>query len=103
MLESYAWPGNVRQLENSLQRLVLLAGQGSISMKVLESDQSFQVLLDREETPRPTFSFRHAALEELRGALQAAEGNRTRAAKLLGISRATIYRKIKELGLEESR
>ena len=37
-LRAYPWPGNIRQLENTLQRLVLLAGEGPITIAVLESD-----------------------------------------------------------------
>jgi transcriptional regulator of acetoin/glycerol metabolism len=45
------------------------------------------------------FSLEHSEKEQIRQALEAADGNRTRAARMLGISRATIFRKIKEYGL----
>jgi Nif-specific regulatory protein len=99
LLERYEWPGNVRQLENTLQRLVLLAGDGPITAAELESDDAFRETLLTSEGAAPTFSLDRGVGDQLRRALAAAEGNRARAAKLLGISRATIYRKIKQHGL----
>ncbi len=98
ILERYGWPGNVRQLENVLQRLVLLAGEEPITKKTIESDAELRrIFLSKE--PEPVFSLEKSEREQIRKALEAAEGNPTRAAKMLGISRATIYRKIKEYGL----
>jgi len=51
----------------------------------------------------PVFSLRDAARDQLRKALSATGGDRLRAAKLLGVSRATIYRKIRDLGLSDPR
>ena len=97
LFERYAWPGNVRQLENTLQRLVLLAGEGAITRAVVESDASLrQTLLSEAQMP-PVLSLEHKEREMIRQALDATKGNREKAAKMLGISRATIYRKIKEL------
>jgi DNA-binding NtrC family response regulator len=99
LLERYAWPGNVRQLENVLQRLSLLAGERAITREVLESDEGLrQVFLPRAQAA-PLFSLEQTEREEIRKALEAAAGNRDRAARLLGISRATIYRKIREYRL----
>ena len=105
LLERHAWPGNVRQLENTLQRLALLAGDGPIDRALLESDESCrrELLADDDRGETPTYSFRKAAHEQLRRALTAAGGNRERAARLLGVSRATIYRKIREANLGDFR
>ena len=100
MLERYHWPGNVRQLENSLQRLVLLAGDGPISTAVVESDRELRrALIGDAGAVAPVYSLERNEKDRIRQALQATDGNRARAAKLLGISRATIFRKIKEYGL----
>ena len=98
LLERYEWPGNVRQLENTLQRLVLLAGDGPITLAELESDPAFRESRMASRN-RVVFSLDRGVGDELQRALEAADGNRDRAARLLGISRATIYRKIKQHGL----
>jgi transcriptional regulator with GAF, ATPase, and Fis domain len=98
--ERYPWPGNVRQLQNVVQRLSLLAGSGPIDVAMIESDRELSRLFaagrSAEQAP---FSLQANERERIRAALRQADGNRNRAAKLLGISRATIYRKIKEYGL----
>ncbi len=93
--ERYAWPGNVRELQNALHRLVLLAGTGPIGVDTIESDaQLRRVLLSAARSADPTFSLRAAEREQILAALEAARGNRKRAAGLLGVSRATFYRKL---------
>jgi transcriptional regulator with GAF, ATPase, and Fis domain len=99
LLERHPWPGNVRQLENVLQRLTLLAGDGPITMSVVESDKGLRQVLLEGGVAAPVYSLEQNEREQIRRALETVGGNRTRAAKLLGISRATIFRKIKELDL----
>ena len=100
LLEGYAWPGNVRQLENHIQRIALLAGDGPITLSVIEQDKGLrEVLCGKKTEGTPVFSLEHSEKEQIRQALEASKGNRTRAARMLGISRATIFRKIKEYEL----
>jgi two-component system response regulator HydG len=100
LLEKYPWPGNVRQLENVLQRLALLAGDGPITRSSIEEEPALQkALLGGLADDEPVFSLEKSEREQIRRALETSGGNRNRAAKLLGISRATIYRKIKEYDL----
>ena len=101
LFEEYSWPGNVRQLENTLRRLAVLAGEGSLTPAVLALDPVLNKTIRREErsSPAPVLSLQAHAREQIAEALRAAGGNRTRAARLLGISRATIHRKIKEYDL----
>jgi len=97
LFERYRWPGNVRQLENTLQRLCLLAGDGPITLATLQSDRELgQALLPAETRREPALSLAGSERQRIREALSAAGGNRERAAQLLGISRATIYRKIRQ-------
>jgi two-component system response regulator HydG len=100
LLERYRWPGNVRQLENTLQRLVLLAGDGVITRDVVAEDPSLrQALLGQAADAETSYSLERTEREQIRRALESCGGNRNTAARLLGISRATIYRKIKEYEL----
>jgi transcriptional regulator with GAF, ATPase, and Fis domain len=101
VLEQYDWPGNVRQLENTLQRLVLLSSDRTITLDKLQSDETFHklLLIQSEAGDDPLFAIKAGEREQVRKALTAASGNRIQAAKLLGVSRATIYRKIKDLDL----
>jgi len=100
-LERYRWPGNVRQLQNVLQRLALLAGSGPIDLALLETDRELGRLFDAgKRAAEPLYSLEANERERIRSALEQARGNRSRAARMLGISRATIYRKLKAYGLE---
>ena len=100
MLEEHAWPGNVRQLQNTIRRLSVLAGDAPITPNLLARDPTFgrgaRVTVERAE---PELSLELQQREQIRRALERADNNRTRAARMLGISRATIYRKIREYGL----
>ncbi len=99
LLLRYSWPGNVRELENEIQRLaVLCAGEVITQHDVMESGELFEKITSLEE--KDTFT----PLEELERrqivkALKEVAGNRGRAAELLGISRATIFRKIRKYGI----
>jgi two-component system response regulator HydG len=99
MLERCDWPGNVRQLENAVQRLVLLAGESAITPAHVESDPGLRAMLLAESSEGPVFSLERNEKEQIEEALRASGGNRARAAQMLGISRATIFRKIKTYGL----
>jgi serine/threonine-protein kinase PknK len=95
VFERYAWPGNVRELQNALQRLALLAGACPIGLDAIESDpQLRRILLPMTRSREPAFSLRTGEREQILAAIEAARGNRKRAAALLGVSRATLYRKL---------
>ncbi len=98
--ERYSWPGNVRQLQNVLQRLSLMAGSNPIDLTLLEADRELGSLFDTaRKTGEAIYSLAANERARIRSALEQAGGNRNEAARILGISRATIYRKIKEYGL----
>ena len=93
LFERYSWPGNVRELQNTLQRLSLLAGDRAISVELIESDPVLRrSLMPAIENAKGTFSLKLGEKEQLHRAIKAAGGNRRKAAELLGISRATLYR-----------
>jgi transcriptional regulator with PAS, ATPase and Fis domain len=97
-LTQFPWPGNVRQLRNVIENLVLFSQNEEIGPEDLP-----QELLD---APAETITVRvgepldQVERRLIEHTLISAGGNRTRAAELLGISRRTLLRKIKELGLE---
>jgi len=93
-LENYSWPGNVRQLQHMLERLTILAPQGRID------EAAVREAIDLTE-PRDSASDTLADTEadQIRRVLSAAGGNKSRAAKILGIERKTLYRKLERMGL----
>jgi Nif-specific regulatory protein len=102
-LLKYDWPGNIRELQNEAERLALLSREtGAITPVELERFGCAAL------TPLPLLDERDARVEQLAEtektailrALRASTGNRDRAARLLGISRATLFRKIRRLQLQ---
>ena len=99
-LMSYDWPGNVRELENCIQRAVSLGSGTFIQMRDLPSGLLYH--LGRTPSSRQELTTLQALEQQaIRQALQATGGDRVRAAKLLGIGKTTIYRKLREYGMEE--
>jgi DNA-binding NtrC family response regulator len=92
------WPGNVRELESAAARLALVARGPVVGIRDLEQDPELYDALTRLEAP-PVERLTRLERREIERALRETGGNRVRAARLLGISRATIFRKIKEYGL----
>ncbi len=94
VLENYSWPGNVRQLQHMMERLTILAPQGRID------DAAVREAIELTE-PRDTASDTLADTEadQIRRVLAATGGNKSRAAKILGIERKTLYRKLERMGL----
>jgi two-component system response regulator HydG len=97
-LKNYNWPGNVRELENSVQRALVLGTGPLIQMNDLPSAVLFPVLA--ETALKEISSLRDMERQAIVHAMEDAGGDRRQAAKKLGIGRTTIYRKLKELGLE---
>ncbi len=101
-LMRYSWPGNVRELEHELERAVTLAG----TVNVLRPEHFSERVLGAASTAgvvRPVGSLKsvRAAFERdyIGHVLRLNEGNVSRAARALGVSRVTLQKKMKELGL----
>ena len=93
-LRETTWPGNVRQLQHVLERLVILAPGGRISEDaVVEALRTSRTASDSGET------LAEAETDQIRKVLTATNGNKSRAARILGIERKTLYRKIERMGL----
>jgi len=99
-LMSYEWPGNVRELENCLQRALALGSTSLIRVEDLPSNLVYFVGRPRHDVAALT-TLRELEQRHILQALEATKGDRLRAAKLLGIGKTTIYRKLKEYGLED--
>jgi two-component system response regulator AtoC len=93
-LQSYSFPGNVRELENLLERAMIFAESNILAASDL--------ILPRSEipvSPRPS-SLESLERQAIRESLHRWEGNRTKAASELGITRRTLLNKIKHFGIE---
>jgi two-component system response regulator HydG len=99
-LMSYDWPGNVRELENCIQRALALGSVPEIRMIDLPSNLLYFVGEPRHDQ-RSLATLQEFEQRAILEALEATKGDRLRAAKLLGIGKTTIYRKLKEYGLED--
>ena len=97
-IQTYGWPGNVRQLENRVKRAVLMASNGQVSPEDLELKP-----VERSATPR-TLRDARAQLEKslVQQALALHNGNISRAAQDLALSRQSLYDLIEKYGLGKS-
>ncbi|MDY6836756.1 MAG: sigma-54 dependent transcriptional regulator [Thermodesulfobacteriota bacterium] len=99
-LENHNWPGNIRELENVLRRAVAL-GKGQT---IMPEDLPSNIHLSPEEPSLDTIRVSEDSLDAyeeaaIRNALGKSGQNRKRAAEILGIGEATLYRKIKKYGI----
>jgi two-component system NtrC family response regulator len=98
-LEAYSWPGNIRELKNIIERAVILADDNVLDESLLPYEM-------QESQPTKTggsvSAFDLASVEKLhiQRVLNHAHGNRAETARLLNIGVATLYRKLKDYGLE---
>lgn len=98
-LEAYSWPGNIRELKNVIERAVILCDGNELDETLLPYE------MQHLQNARPNNSlsaFDLSSVEKLhiQRVLNHAHGNRAEAARLLNIGIATLYRKLKEYGLE---
>jgi transcriptional regulator with PAS, ATPase and Fis domain len=106
-LLAYAWPGNVRELRNAIERAVILADGGYIRSEHLPVTAPRLPALHTEMSataPLPAGGVNLEAIERslVIKALTQARHNKTRAAKLLGLTRAQLYSRIEKYGLAET-
>jgi len=94
-LQAYAWPGNVRELENALERAVVLCTDGVILPEHLPPHIVHAHLAADEGEVGLARSLADVEERHIHHVLKMVGGNRTRAAKILGISTATLWRKLK--------
>ena len=104
-LMGYSWPGNVRELENVLERAMILAKGRWVTPTDLPSSVTSDPFFPASTQPEHTLSIkkasRHLERNLIQKALKLTGGNRTRASKILEISRPILLSKIKEYNLED--
>lgn len=94
-LQQYNWPGNIRELKNVIERSVILENGNELTTSTLPFN------LQHPADGKAPSSFELAVVEKqhIQKVLQHTNGNKTEAAKLLGIGLTTLYRKIEEYHL----
>jgi len=94
-LKQYPWPGNVRELENTIERAIAFANGILISAEDLFVDSVDYNIVPPSNSLKDTINYNiHSAIIR---ALQAANGNRSQAARILGISRPALYYQLKKI------
>lgn len=117
-LSSYTWPGNVRQLKNTLERAVILSNNGRITLAELPPEVARPVAFtptlmtapapgsnaDAGSTPVGSpASLREVERQQILAALEQSGWHRGKTAEILGISPSTLYRRLRDYDLEKRR
>jgi DNA-binding NtrC family response regulator len=93
-LEDYSWPGNIRQLQHMMERLTILAPGGRVDRAVVQA-----AIEQMDSRDHGSESLADTESDQIRRVLTATNGNKSRAAKILGIERKTLYRKLERMDL----
>ncbi|MFP3938605.1 MAG: sigma-54-dependent transcriptional regulator [Phycisphaerae bacterium] len=103
VMVAYPWPGNVRQLRNTVENMVVLAGGDTLTVDDLPPEIHHRPAdaAGSQLGSLAGISLEEAEKELIRNTLKMTEGNREQAAKILGIGERTLYRKIKEYDLRD--
>jgi len=104
VLMDYSWPGNVRELSNVVERGCILSKDEYIGIE--------RLMLPKDASLVPSGMVQHASVDNklmtlaeaeeraIRVAIQKADGNKNEAARILGVHRTTLYKKLEEYGIE---
>jgi transcriptional regulator with PAS, ATPase and Fis domain len=95
----YQFPGNIRELENLIEGIIALSppNKNIITEKDLKANSAFQ---NGGYSKTSRLSLKEIEKSRLKEAIKESQGNKSEAAKMLGISRHTLYRKLEEYGIE---
>jgi transcriptional regulator of acetoin/glycerol metabolism len=117
-MQSYDWPGNVRELKHCVERMAAMQSEGALQMADMPSALQYHQassglgtlssaidwdsdLPEVALSPRsPVISLPDSEKQTIGAALAATNGERAKAARILGIGRTTLYRKMKEYGFD---
>jgi len=101
VLLAYDWPGNVRELRNAIEQMVVLARAERLTVRDVPATIRGGADLTRINVVRTGMTVEDAERQLIVQALKELDGNRTKAAQKIGISRRTLHRKLKQYGLEK--
>jgi PAS domain S-box-containing protein len=99
VLFAYDWPGNIRELENIIERAMVTCDETWIHPKHLSLSGNLEHHLQANDTTLE-IALAEAEREIIQGALRRAQGNKVHAAKILGIHRSVLYKKLAKYNLE---
>lgn len=97
MMQNYTWPGNIRQLRNVVERAVVLARGQEICTSALPEELSDRT--EPEDAAKPFKSMREMEYAAVKQVLERCSGNKSEAARILGISRKALYKRLNDFGL----
>jgi two-component system nitrogen regulation response regulator NtrX len=102
-LQAYLWPGNIRELQNMVERLVIMTSGNSITEKELPhyffESQKVVSAGDLESVTLKAFR-ENTDREYIKSTLQKCQGNVSEAARILGVERTNLHKKMKSLGID---
>ncbi len=97
-LRGYSWPGNVRELRNIIERLVVLSKGGEFDISDLPEEIKDNGQADEDDTNLKNV-VKNVEKEYIENAINKCNGNITKSAEIIGISRQNLYRKMNEYGI----
>jgi DNA-binding NtrC family response regulator len=100
-LRGMSWPGNVRELENFIERLTIFCASGEIGVGDIEREAGTKRPVSSTVAPaNGGATLQDIEREHIQRVLQEARGNKSRAARALGIERKTLYEKARRMGID---